>query len=120
MVKHLSNMVDMAQSPKEAEQYPSTVPSPGSAPKYPYGLCICLCEEELEKLNLDHEGVEPGDMLHLHCMATVTSKSTNETQDGDKHCRIELQITHIAAEDEDEENEENEEADEPTHKRLYK
>lgn len=92
-------MTDMSLSSKEALEY--SAPSP---PRYPYGLGISLCEEELEKLDLTDMELEPGDMIHLHCMATVTSVSKNANQDGE-HCRVELQITHIAAEDEEEEDE---------------
>lgn len=94
-------MVDMRRTDKGME-VSSFVGSP--APSYPYGLCISLCEEELEKLNLDIEDAAPGDMLHLFCMAKVTSVSKNDTENGNT-CRVELQITHIAAESEDEENE---------------
>lgn len=98
MVRHLPSMTDMSMDEEELKEYES--PSP---PRYPYGLCISLCEDELEKLGLEDEDIEPGDMIHLQCMAKVTSVSSNSNQDGD-HCRIELQITHIAAaEDEDDE-----------------
>lgn len=98
-------MVDLRLSEEDAlKEYPS----PTEQPVYPYGLCISLCQDELEKLGYDVMEFTVGDMLHLHCMASVTSKT--ETQHG-SHSRIELQITHISAESEDEENEE---ADKPT------
>ena len=71
------------------------------ASDYPYGLCISLADEDVEKLGLEDETPEIGDMIHLFCMAKVTSISV----DGNGK-RIELQITHMACEDEDEENEE--------------
>jgi len=74
-------------------------------PKYPTGLCIYFGNDELEKLDLDSSDVEVGDMIHLFCMARVTSVSKKETSDGE-HQRIELQITHIADENESEEDEE--------------
>lgn len=95
-------MVDLKLTEQGAEQeYPSTP----DKPVYPYGLCISLCENELDKLGYSADDFMVGDMLHLHCMANVTSVSKNETQHG-VHSRIELQITHISAESEDEENEE--------------
>lgn len=102
---HPMHMVDMARTPEEVEQSP--LPALAETSRYPYGLCIHLTEHEIEKLGLDHKDCSVGDMLHLHCMATVTACS--ESQAG---CRIELQITHISAEDEDEENEEEEESEE--------
>lgn len=74
-----------------------------SLPRYPYGLSLSLCQDELEKLDIDKADIGVGDMLHLHCLAKVTSVSSNETEDGE-NCRVELQVTHIAAESEDEEN----------------
>ncbi len=72
MVSKLPTMVDMVLSSEEQEEMMS--PSP---PRYPYGLCISLCEDELEKLNLDGE-CNVGDMLHMHCLAEVTSVSMRD------------------------------------------
>ena len=87
----------------------------GEAPKlkrepYPWGLCIHLTHEDLEKLGLDCD-VEPGDYLHGMFFAKVTSVSTR-THDEGAEARVELQITHLALENEsteDGEDEENEE-----------
>jgi hypothetical protein len=113
-------MVDMARSPKEVEE---TAAMPMFLQnKYPYGLCISLCQDELEKLDVDHGDWEVGDMFHLHAFAKVTSISQSDTEDGGKNCRVELQITALGAESEDEENEEAEEK-RPSlsgfHKKLY-
>jgi len=63
-------------------------------PLYPYGLRICLTQDELTKLGLD-SSCEPGDYLHLQAFATVTSVTKDE------NCRrVELQIEKLAAEDE--------------------
>lgn len=99
------------------------MPSALNQPDYPYGLSISLCEDELAKLNLDDEDVQPGDMIHMHCMATVTSVSKNDNTTSGPSCRIELQITHISAENEAEEdaaNDEEEDAPENITSRLYK
>lgn len=94
-------MVDMALDAKELAE----IISP-PAPKYPYGLCISLCQDELDKLNLDPDDAQIGAMLHLHCLAKVTSVSSNENEVSGPNCRVELQIIAIAAESEDDENEE--------------
>lgn len=106
-----AKFVDMAKTPEEISE--DMAGSPYAIPmkdiqKYPFGLSICLCEDELEKLDLDHGDCEPGDYLHLHALARVTSVSSTETEDGNR-CRIELTMTHIAVENE---NDENDEADE--------
>ena len=102
-MKNIGHFVDMANTPDEAEaDMPATIDYKG--PKYPYGLTMRLTEKELAKLDLD-DGCEVGDTLHLFAMVRVTSISSNEREDGEKNCSIELQVTHIALEDEDEENE---------------
>ena len=111
-------MVDLARTPAEIrEDIKSTIaPTMASAPVYPYGLCLSLDEDILEKLGLgDEELPEVGDMIHLVAMARVTSCSESERENAkgekEKCCRIELQITHLAAEDEDDETEETERAE---------
>jgi hypothetical protein len=71
-------------------------------PDVPPGLCICLTESELSKLDLDDD-VEVGDMLHMFAMAKVTSVSKHDTGSGPK-CRVELSITDMEIEDEDDED----------------
>jgi hypothetical protein len=70
-------------------------------PQYPYGLRICLCEEELDKLDLE-EDFEVGDTIDMRAMAKVTSVSSDETPAG-KRRRVELQIEQLAVEVEDDE-----------------
>lgn len=76
-------------------------PSISDMPDVPYGLCICLTEVELDKLNLDDD-CEVGDLVHLFAMAKVTSVSKTDTGNGAK-CRIELSIVALEIEDEDDE-----------------
>lgn len=95
----------MALTPKEQEERSNAGLWPvGDAPKYPHGLAICLNTETLEKLGVDHEDWEFGDLFDLRCMAKVTSVSEQETEGG-KDCRIELQIVMMGAESEDDEDE---------------
>jgi len=106
-----TKMIDMSKTPEEIkEDIKQSMPSPIAAdkvPVYPYGLCISLSEEELTKLGLDGDLPDVGDMIHLAAMAKVTSVSESEREDaqGNKTrcCRVELQITHMASEDEDRE-----------------
>lgn len=107
-------MVDLARSPKEikderSEAKASMAPaSEPSVPIYPYGMCLSMDEEVLKKLGLDGDLPDVGEMIHIAGMAKVTSVSEREEvqPDGSKKacCRVELQITHLAAEDEDRES----------------
>jgi hypothetical protein len=67
-------------------------------PEYPYGLRLCLTDVELGKMGLTDD-CEIGDLLDLRCFARVTSISKN-VGETNSSCRIELQITDIAAENE--------------------
>ncbi len=103
----LPNFVSMAKSSAEiAEEKSEMVDYPQNL--YPYGLCISLCEEELEKLDLD-DSVDVGDMIHIHALGKVTSVNKRDTDQGTK-IRVEIQMTDIALEDEDHENDDAEEA----------
>lgn len=99
-------MTDMSLGSKEAQEM--YFPTPADQPKYPYGLCISLCDNELEKLEIDFDDACVGDLVHLHAMAMITSKSCNETEGGGPKCRIELQITHLSGESESDEDDEAE------------
>lgn len=99
-------MMDMAKTPEEVSEetreYSSPMPIESVVNRYPYGLCISLDEDSLKKLNLT-ESPDVGDMIHLFAMARVTSMSQNEKSDGTVCQRVELQITHLGLEDEDDE-----------------
>lgn len=99
-------MVDMKRTPAEKVEA-AAPPMPQEAPDYPYGLCICLDQECLDKLELDSD-CEVGDTIHLVAFAKVKACS-EEVVNGERKCRIDLQITDLAVEDEDEEGEQAEE-----------
>ena len=113
------SMVDMAKTPDDVKkEVGNTLSAPAASeakptvPTYPYGLCISLNEEDLAKLGITGELPEVGEMVHLAAMAKVTSVSESEREDTGgiktKCCRIELQITHLATEYEDDEEAEAE------------
>lgn len=93
-----SKLVSMERSDDEKIDAISSYPI--IAPDYPPGLKICLCEDELEKLDLDDP--EVGDYLDMRAFARVTSVS-REQMDGKVRRRVELTIEQIAVEDEDKE-----------------
>lgn len=104
----MGKFVDMAMTPQETLEDYGAVSSPpdvSKLPKYPYGLCISLCKDEIDKLGLDVADLEIGDFLHLHSMARVTSFSIRETEGGSDP-RIELTLAFIEVEDEGEEDDE--------------
>ena len=102
----LPKMVDMAMSKEEiATTQSPAVAAKASAPLYSYGLCLRLGSDELEKLGLSLDDVVPGDMIHLFAMAKATNISRNASEDH-KSDSVELQITHLSVENEDEENDE--------------
>ena len=99
----LPKFVDLAREPKEIGE---DLPAP-EQPIYPYGLCLCFDQETLDKLDLDSDA-EVGDMIHIHALGKITSISKRDTESG-PDCRVEIQLTAIALEDEHEEDEEAEE-----------
>ena len=103
-MEKMPQFVDMAREPQEPAEMENEIQE--NAPVYPYGLCISLCKEEIDKLDLEDD-VEVGDMIHMHSLAKVTSVSKRDTVSG-TDMRVELQIIAIACENEDEENEEAE------------
>lgn len=106
-MERIPSMVDMKRTPQEKQEVAQLfLPTAANQPDYPYGLSISLCEEELAKLGFGQDDLDVNDMIHMHCMAVVTSKSNHDNVSSGPSCRVELQITHISAEDEDEENEE--------------
>lgn len=104
-MRTLPNFVSMKKTPADlmADKADMCVPMDSPQDLYPYGLCLSLDEESLEKLNLD-DAPDVGDSILMMCVARVTSASKRETNEGTKS-RIELQITDIAIEGEEEEEE---------------
>lgn len=105
------HMVSMARSPEEKaedrarNEYPRPV---SDMPDVPMGLCICLTETELSKLGIDPEKIDcsVGDTCHIFALAKVTSVSKRDTGNGPE-CRLEMSLTDMAIEDEDEEEAED-------------
>lgn len=92
-MKSLVSMARKPEIPKE-ESYLTT-----SVSQYPYGLCLCLQNEDLERLGMT-DLPEAGDMIILNAIAKVTSVSSRESEDSPPDRRVELQITHLGVDDE--------------------
>lgn len=89
----MSGFVDLEMD--DEAQLDAPMPMGGDRARYPYGLRICLCKDELDKLGLD-EDPKHGDYLMLTVMARVTSSTTD-----DNGRRVELQIEKAKAHDAD-------------------
>ena len=99
------NMVDMtlSQEEKVEKRLEDTYPQPVTMiPDIPGGLCMCWDEDILEKLNIDVDDCDVGDMLHVSGMVKLTSKSISESDSGRK-MRFEVGFVFMAVEDEEEE-----------------
>lgn len=95
----LSKLVDMRRT---AEEKAELGPMSWNPSEYPVGLSICLCEDELEKLQVEHDDCQVGDIYDLRALAKVTSVSEQENENG-KSCRIEMQIIMLGVESESDE-----------------
>lgn len=62
-------------------------------PEYPYGLCLTLNEEQIAKLGMYLPAV--GETVMVEAKASVRAVSMNDTVEGGKSRRVELQITDM-------------------------
>ena len=84
-------MANMKQSREKSE--PSEV-AEYDRPEYPYGLCLHLGKDELEKLGIS-ELPDVGTPVMISAKAFVKSTSAYNTQDDGKSMSAELQITDM-------------------------
>lgn len=88
-------LVDLGMTPQETKIEPA-VDLPAGAPSnrtvYPYGCCVRLEHETLEKLGLAGDLPAIGDMIHFCAEARVTSARCDP--DGSAQC-VELQIMRM-------------------------
>jgi hypothetical protein len=94
-----ANMVNMELSDEDKLdlQLPAAV---SEAPEFPWGLRITLTHRELEKLGLEAD-CPVGATIDLRALAKVCSVSRNDGPMGPED-RVELQITDLAVENEEE------------------
>lgn len=87
-------MIDMKKAP-EREEMPGEYEM--DEPAYPYGLCISLNQDDLEKLGMN---TLPKVGAEMKIMAKVYVKGTSayETQGAGKDMSVQLQITHMEIE----------------------
>jgi hypothetical protein len=86
-------MISMKLTATEAKSETMLGDSDDDQPAYPYGLSICLCDDELAKLGIT-ELPPVGTVMQLTALVEVCSISQYENQDGaDKS--MNLQITDM-------------------------
>lgn len=106
----MAQYVSMMKTPEKVKTEKADVPAMAAdvaQPIYPWGLCISLTNDEIEKLDLDASSCEVGAIVKLDCLAKVTSCSRTATDQGECQ-RIELQITDICCDGEEDEGAETE------------
>lgn len=88
----MSTLISMQQSPEEAKE--QTEPKASDAPKYPWGLCLTLNDDSLEKLGID-KLPEVGSVVTITARAEVSSIRDYQTQGGESEASMDLQITDM-------------------------
>lgn len=63
-------------------------------PKYPYGLCISLCQDSMEKLGITALP-EVGSEMMIHAKVYVKSTRAYETMEDGEDMGMDLQITDM-------------------------
>jgi hypothetical protein len=87
-------MINMQLSKEEANEEAGISPE---APKYPYGLCICLDDDSLKKLGITTLPTVGQEMVVM-ARVKVTATRAYETQSEDKadsEQSVDLQITDM-------------------------
>jgi hypothetical protein len=84
------NMKRPANRPQEA-----SLASPYEGEEYPYGLCLCLDDEALQKLGITTLP-EVGKEMTLTARVVVKTTMERSEADGEKCRSVELQITDMA------------------------
>lgn len=101
------DMVSMERTSEDRQKSSYGMPTPSS--DMPFGLCISLTEVEIEKLGLTGD-CSVGDMIEFCALAKVTAVSSTDSEENGKHCRVEMQITHMGIDDDEADESPEEEA----------
>lgn len=96
----MPKLVNMKIDPaKEKEKYAAKESTLVEQPRYPYGLCLHLDDEVMQRLGLK-ELPKVGKPIMVHAIADVTGVSENEytTEGGkaEKRASVTIQITDLA------------------------
>ena len=88
----MASLINMENSPEAAKEQVN--PSVADGPKYPWGLCITLNDDSLDKLGvktLPAAGTE----VTIVAKATVTGTSERQTEGEGTKASMDLQITDM-------------------------
>lgn len=83
--------MEIDRDPEEAAEAAMPEPNP-----FPYGLCLRLCEEDMDKLKLE-EPYPVGTIVTIEARAVVTETRDNESIGG-KDVGMSIQITNLGLE----------------------
>lgn len=86
-------LVNMKMSREEAKEY-NTIDSPDNAPQYPYGLCLDLNDDSLEKLGITALP-KVGTEMTITAKVVVKSVSAYDRMGGDAEQSVSMQITDM-------------------------
>lgn len=84
-------LVDM-KTTGDTDTYAQPSMDGAEAPEYPYGLCLCLRQEQLDKLGIKNLPA-PGQEFHIQAVGVVTRAS--KEAGGDAETAIDIQITML-------------------------
>lgn len=89
-------LVDMArtEADKKASQERMEAMMDSDGPDYPWGLCLNLCNDELDKLGIK-ELPDVGDEFHIYAVAKVTNVHMSVGETGNDSRGVSLQITQM-------------------------
>ncbi len=88
----MASLINMENTPKEAQQMVN--PAASDAPKYPWGLSLCLNDDSLDKLGvktLPAVGTE----VTIVAKATVSATRESATEGDGANSSMDLQITDM-------------------------
>ena len=92
-------LIDLKMSKKDMAEEASPVSAENQNP-YPYGACLHLDTDELEKLKIK-ELPTVGDEYHIRAVGRVTSVSSNESLGGERRVLdIQIEMMELTHEDE--------------------
>lgn len=89
-------MTNMKMSRKETGKMNPPALAEPEGPEYPYGICLNLEKEQIDKLGLGTP--KAGARLMLHAMVEVKSVTVSDQADGKGYKSLSLQITDMALE----------------------
>lgn len=100
-------LVDLKLSPADKKsEMEERMAGPDAMPDYPYGMCLMIDKDELDKLGMT-ELPEVGDELNITAIAKVTQVRQSAVEGQDDESSISIQIMKMELTDSDEATEPN-------------